>query len=98
MNDLQRDALREARGPELLRLVHGRHAAFGDLVDELERSVIVQQTMRVDHQVMRGAGGAGDRSARGWRGRLRIDWCTERELAVRERLQSIGRERSGRMA
>jgi hypothetical protein len=34
MDDLERDALRESFRAELLRLVDGRHATFGDLAHE----------------------------------------------------------------
>src|SRR4051812_27044729 len=36
MDHLERDALGESLGAELLGLVHGRHPAFGDLADEAE--------------------------------------------------------------
>ena len=47
MDDLERDALREAGGSELLRLVHRRHAALRDLVDEAEGAVVVELAMSI---------------------------------------------------
>src|ERR1051326_8083240 len=49
MDDLQRDSLGESGRTELLRLIHGRHATFRDLVDELEGAVIVEMAVRIDH-------------------------------------------------
>ena len=53
MDDLERDALREPGRAELLRLVNGRHPAFRDFVHELEGSVILEQSIGIDH--VRGA-------------------------------------------
>ena len=69
VDDLERDALREARWPELLRLVHRRHAALGNLIDEFEGAVIVEVAIRVKHRralsaEREGGGGAGARAQR----------------------------------
>ena len=45
MDDLERDALREARGAELLGLVHRGHAALRDLSHETKRARVFQNVV-----------------------------------------------------
>ena len=45
MDDLERDALREARGPELLGFVDGRHPAVRDLAQQAEGAVVLENVI-----------------------------------------------------